>query len=150
MHRLLALIQAGQGDLEAGLKSASQALQTARTASLTESEIESMRVLGTLRGRADDYAAAETLLRESADLCQKHNDPYRQALALLELGRVYQHMAHSTNPAQIEWEAKGVRALEQAIEKFGSLGATHDLGVTQTLLSEIQLDAIPDVPEGEE
>jgi predicted ATPase/class 3 adenylate cyclase/Tfp pilus assembly protein PilF len=149
MHWLLALIKAERGDLEAGLESASQALQIASAAGLVEAEIESTRVLGALRGRAGDYVGAEALLRESAELCLKRNDPYRQGLALLELGRIYQHLAHPTNPMRAEWEAKGVQALSKAVERFKSLGAAHDLQIAESLLRKMEPEETSDVLEGE-
>jgi hypothetical protein len=78
--------------------------------------------------------AAESLLRESVDLCVQRNDPYRQGLALLELGRVYQRLAHASNLAQVEWQTRAVATLEEAAEKFESLGAAYDLEMTRVAL----------------
>ena len=99
---LLALIQAEKGDLQAGLESAEQALQTARAAGLAEAEADCRRVMGVLRTRAGDYLEAEALLRESIDLWLQLNAPYGQGLALLELGRLYQHRAHTGDPTRVE------------------------------------------------
>jgi len=147
---LLALIQAEQGDLQTGLESAEQALQMARAAGLTEAEADCRRVLGILHSRAGDYLEAETLLRESIDLWLQLNAPYGWGLALLELGRLYQHRARAGDPARVEWRAKALTALNEAAEQFERLGAAYDLERARAAMSQLQAEmaAETDLPGG--
>lgn len=153
---LLALIQTERGDVQAGLKSAEQALQMAQTAGLTEAEADCRRVLGVLCARAGNYQRAEALLQEAVDLCLSLNAPYNQGLALLELGRLYRYLANDpveTDEARLEWRAKALTALDEAIEKFERLGAAHDLELAQAEMDGLQTKSPPprpgaDQPEG--
>ena len=147
---LWALVQAEQGDLQTGLESAEQALQMARAAGLTEAEADCRRVLGILHSRAGDYLEAETLLRESIDLWLQLNAPYGRGLALLELGRLYQHRSRAGDPARVEWRAKALTALNKAAEQFEHLGAAYDLERARAAMSQLQAEMLAeaDLSEG--
>ncbi|WP_410960363.1 hypothetical protein, partial [Salmonella sp. SAL4431] len=71
---------------------AEQALHMARAAALSEPESECLRVLGTLHARGGDTQAAEARFHESIAACRQRNDAYREGLALLELGQLYEQM----------------------------------------------------------
>jgi tetratricopeptide (TPR) repeat protein len=135
---ILALVQAEQGHLETGLEFAQDALEMARTAGHVEGEADCLRVLGVLRSRTGQYDEAEAMLQDSVDLALKQDDPYRHGLALLELGRAYQSLAQIDQPSWLGWRAKAVVALNQAAEKFYTLGAAYQLQLAQTALSQLQ------------
>jgi predicted Ser/Thr protein kinase len=143
-RRLLALAQAGKGDLQTGLETAEQALEMAQTAGLAEMEADCRRVLGVLHARAGDYLEAEVLLHEAIDLCLQLNVPYGQGWALFELGRLYQNLAHIADPTQAEWRAKALTALGEAIEQFERLGAARDLQMVRATLSQLQAETAAD------
>jgi len=130
LHWLLALVHAESGDLQQGLTLAAQALRMARSEGGSEQEPECLRVLGALRARGGDYLQAEALLREAIDLCQQRNDPYRQALALIELGRLYEHLRELGRSVRSEQDA--LTAYCDAAELFARLGATYDLAMAQS------------------
>jgi predicted ATPase/class 3 adenylate cyclase len=140
-HWLLALAQAGKGDLQAGLETAEQGLQMARTAGLTEMEADCHRVLGVLRAQAGDHLEAEALLREAVDLYLQLNAPYGQGQALFELGRLYQSLARIDEAAQAEWRARALAVLNEAIDEFEHLEAAFDLKMAQEVLQQLQAEA---------
>ena len=80
------------------------------------------------------------MLQDSIDLARTQNDPYRQGLALLEVGRIYQAQAHPDQPGQLGWRAKAVVAFNQARELFSSLGAAYQLHLAQTAMGQLQGD----------
>ena len=136
---VLALVQAEQEELEPGLTLASEALDMARQAGFVEGEVDCLRVLGVLKAKAGDHQKAQVRIQDSAQLAQQYNDPYRQGLALLELGRAYQALAQTDQPSRLGWRTKAVVTLNQAIEKFNALGAAYQLQLAQTALSQLQI-----------
>lgn len=138
---LQALVYAEE-NLKTGIASAEQALQMARTTEFAELEADCRRVLGTLHARAGDSLEAEVLLRESVDLCLQLNAPYKEGLALFELGRLYAHMARTADPVRAEWRTKALRALGEAIDRFEALGAAYDLKTAQTIAGELQSEMV--------
>jgi ATP/maltotriose-dependent transcriptional regulator MalT len=137
---VLASVQANQGQLDPGLALAQEALEMARTAGFMEGEIDCLRVVGILQFRAGRYDRARAMLQNSSELAQKQNDPYRQGLALLELGWIYQAQAQNDQPGRLGWQAKAVVAFNQAGELFNSLGAAYQLHLAQTALDQLQGD----------
>ena len=142
-HWLLALIQAENGDLQAGLKSAEQALQMAKDAGISEQDTECLRVLGALRARVGEYSQAEALFHESISLSSQRNDAYQKGLALLALGQMGQYLARPGSPGSAEWRAKAQATLDQAVKEFESLGAAHDLELAQAALHQLEAEAGP-------
>jgi predicted ATPase/class 3 adenylate cyclase/uncharacterized protein HemY len=138
---LMALAQAGQGDLKAGLETAEQALHLARAAGLAETEADCRRILGTLRAQAGDHLEAEALLREAVDLYLQLNAPYGRAQTVFELGRLYQSLARIDEPAQVEWRAKALTMLEESVGQFEDLGAAFDLKMAQEVLHQLRAEA---------
>jgi adenylate cyclase len=133
----LALSLAGD-EFEMSLKIADQALQLAREAELVAEEANCQRVLGIIAARAGQYDPAESHLRSSVDLSAKQNDPYRQGLALLELGRLYQIAAPDGEQAAESGPTKATPILKEAAEKFAMLGAEYDLKLVQMVLSRLE------------
>jgi len=130
----MALILAEKGQLSNGLQLASEGLDMARAVGALEKEIDALRVLGLLKRRAGHEHEAISLLQLSMQLSQEKNDPYRQGLALLELGRTYLEVADSDGNKQAEaWNH-----LNLAAEKFSELNAAHDLQLTQNVLDRIE------------
>lgn len=142
MQWLQATVEAEQGDLETGIDLAQAALARAREAGLAEGQTDCLRVLGMLHGQAGDYAKAEALLCRSGDLASQRGDPFRRAVADLELGRVYQRLAHPGNPGCAEWSEKARETLREAVQAFRSLGAKHHLRLAEECISEL-----PDVAD---
>jgi predicted ATPase/class 3 adenylate cyclase len=139
---ILALGQAEE-DLEAGLASAEQALQMARTAGLSEQEADCRRVLGVLRARAGQYVEAESLLRESIDLCVQSSAPYGQGLALLELGRLYRDLARDGAPYdREEWRTKAFKTFQEASERFERLGAMYDFQIVLATTRQLETESV--------
>jgi predicted ATPase/class 3 adenylate cyclase len=150
---ILALTQARSGMVEAGLESALQALDLARETGLVDLEADCLRVLGILQARMGNWLEAETRFHESIELCLQQDDPYRQSLALLEMGRMYQQLARAGDLAGAQWQAKAASTLEKAAASLEQLGAAHDLQTAQELLRQIQVQTIMDssttLPAGE-
>jgi tetratricopeptide (TPR) repeat protein len=134
---LLALVHAENREFEVGLRVAQEALVMARTAEFLEGEVDCLRVLGRLHTFTDNFGEAETFLRDSIALANQLDDPYRQSLALLELGRLYQRQAQTDQPHQGKWLTQTRMAFNEAIQKFASLGAAYDLHLAQAALSEL-------------
>jgi tetratricopeptide (TPR) repeat protein len=129
---ILALVRAEKESPQAGLAYAEETLQIAQATGPLDEEANCYRVLGVLHARAGRYDTAETLLVQSIDLSIQLNNPYLQALALLELGRVYQALAEFADPSDSQWPARATDSLTQAVELFESLGAMHDLKLART------------------
>jgi class 3 adenylate cyclase/tetratricopeptide (TPR) repeat protein len=140
-HWSLALVQAEQGEIETGLALAEQALAMARQAGFMEGETDCLRVLGVIHTRMGAYTQAETFLRASADLSIKQNNEYRQSLALLELGEVFQRLAEADKAGAAQWQEKALAVLNEAAIHFSALGATYDLHLVQTAINQIQTDS---------
>jgi tetratricopeptide (TPR) repeat protein len=122
----LALALAGP-ELETSLGLAGQALELAQAAKLQVEEANCYRTLGILAGRAGRYDQAETCLREAVELSARQNDPYRQALALLELGRLYLALVQADDAPDTTMTAQAASSLAEAAEIFEDLGAEHNL-----------------------
>jgi tetratricopeptide (TPR) repeat protein len=137
VHWCLALVQAEQNELQQGLDSARRALEMAQEAQFTEGEIDSLRVLGILQTRAGQYVQAEIHLQESLELSRQQKVLYRQGLALLESGRLYQRRAQLDQDAAEAWRAKALESLDEAAELFETLGANHDLHLTRQALDQL-------------
>jgi predicted ATPase/class 3 adenylate cyclase len=138
----LALVQAEHGQLEAGLQSARQAVEMARSAGFLEGETDSLRVLGSLNARAGHYTQAETFLRNSIKLSSQQKMRYRHGLALLELGSVYLSRFRIDEANRDQWQAQALDTLNEAVRQFESLGAAHDLHLAQTVLTQLQSDGL--------
>lgn len=147
---ILALVEAQSGDLNSGLKSAEQAWKLAGETGLQDLESDCLRVLGVLRARAGDLNRAEEDLCKSIELSIQQDDPYRKGMALLELGKLYLHLARGDRSAGDEWRVKAHETLVEASAKFNELGAAYDLQLARTALHELQAGLTgEELPEGE-
>ncbi len=158
---ILALAQANLVDLASGLASAEQALTLAREGGLLDLQADCLRVLGILVGQAQNWSEAESHFQASIALCSQLNDPYRQGLALLELGRLYHQRGDREPTTQEQWYGRAREGLTHAARLFGRLGAAHDLEqVTAVQRQLIEAGrpvpktaparaASPELPEGE-
>lgn len=140
---LVALIQGQTGEAEAGLELVKQALQTARISGLLKEEAECLRVQGILSTQLSDYVKAETSLRESAEFFRQINDPYRQGLALIALGQLYQAQAQVGGA---DWRAKAREALRGANSQLSAINAAYDLQRAQTTLAQVESAASEAMP----
>lgn len=138
---LLALAEAEIADVEMGLDSVRQAVDLARKSGLHDLEADCLRTMGSLRARTGAWLEAETHFHESIEVCLQQEDPYRQGLALLELGRMYHNLARAGDLAETGWQSRALDLLGQAVGLFERLGAAHDLSQAQAILSEIQMAA---------
>jgi tetratricopeptide (TPR) repeat protein len=136
----LALALAGDQP-ETSLDVAEQALKMAQEAKLQAEEANCYRTLGILAGRAGRYDQADTYLREAVERSAQQNDPYRQALALLELGRLYLALAQADEAPDTTTIAIAMSSLAEAAEKFEALGAEHNLQLAQLALNELSAKA---------
>lgn len=137
---LTALVLVARGELAQGLHYAQQALQMARAASLSELESECLRVLGIIRMRANDYQVAEALFYKSIAVCRQRNDSYRQGLALLELGGLYEQLSMLGRAEQANQHA--LDTYSEAVKLFESLGASYDLSLAQTALGRLRSTSV--------
>jgi tetratricopeptide (TPR) repeat protein len=133
----LALVHAEQNALQEGLDSARRALEMAQETQFTEEEIDSLRVLGILQTRAGQYDQAEIHLQESFELSRQQKVRYRQGLALLESGRLYQRRAQLDQDAAEAWRAKALETLAEAADIFETVGASHDLHLARQALDQL-------------
>jgi uncharacterized protein HemY len=122
---------------ETSLDVADQALKMAQAAKLEAEEANCYQTLGILSGRAGQYDEAEAYLRDAVDLSTKQNDPYRQGLALLELGHLYLALAQTNDAPDTTIMDHATSSLNEAAEKFEALGAEHDLQLVQLALNEL-------------
>jgi class 3 adenylate cyclase len=146
---LWALVQAGKGDLAAALNTAEAALEMARSAGVAEAETDCLRALGILRARAGQYETAAALLEASADLGRQRNDPYREGLALVELGAVGERQSPTADASGTARRAQAMESLQQAIDRFERLGAAYDLRKAQVILNRLSSGLAPDASEAE-
>lgn len=113
-HRIdmqwLSALLAADRNVDDAIVLAEEACRTASECGVRDSEADSTRVLGLLHARRGDQPAAEIALQKSIDAARKVGDPYREALALLELGS-----ARHCNAT-----------IEEAARMLERLGAAHD------------------------
>jgi tetratricopeptide (TPR) repeat protein len=109
----------------------------AQEAKLVAEEANCYRSLGILAGRAGRYDQAETYLRDAVDLSAKQNDPYRQGIALLELGRLHLALVQADAAPDTTMTAQAGSSLAEAAEIFEDLGAEHNLQLAQVALNEL-------------
>lgn len=124
---ILAMVQAETGDLTKGLDTAMYAWHMARVGGFHDENIDCMRTVGLLLARRGKYSEAEQSLQGSLDLSRKQKDPYRQGLALLELGRVFLNHLEDEESESSQLREKAVKSFREAISIFKSLGSGHNL-----------------------
>lgn len=129
---LKALIECGRGGGDAAVDLASAALSHARKASLPETEIDSCIALGIASARCGRYKEAQDALLEAAKSAERLRDPYRRALALVELCDVCDR---ASGPA---WKTDGRAHAGEAVRLFTDLGVSTGVDRAQTLLRKFQ------------
>jgi tetratricopeptide (TPR) repeat protein len=136
---LKALIEFDRGGVEAGMKLAMDARKLAHDQNLLESEADCCRAIAIAHSRTGDYHQAERLLHESLALADRAGDPYRRALALLELGNVCHEAACADQSGQTQWKSHAQTSVDAAARVFGNLGASYDLKRAETLRSTLSV-----------
>lgn len=121
---LKSMIESARGSVDAGMKTASDALRAARESQCVESQGDCYRALAYAQRRSKKYEEAERMLREAITLADQTGDLYRRGLALLDLGEMYQEDGRS-DPAR--------RSVAEAAQLFATLGARFDLERAQKL-----------------
>jgi tetratricopeptide (TPR) repeat protein len=134
---LKALIECDRGGAEKGVALASEARQLAQKSQLIESEADSCRALGIAQGRCENFEEAERSLTESAELAQRAGDPYRRALALLELALLYERAAARQPSGPQRWRKEVQTQLDEATRVFNGLGARIDFERAEKLRSRV-------------
>ncbi len=124
---ILAMVQAECGDLPKGLQTAMQAWHLARIGGYNDEKIDCLRIVGLLLARGGDFNEAEQSLQVSLDLSREQSDPYRQGLALLELGRVFLNHLEKVAPELVRLRNKAINYFREAITIFQNLGSEHNL-----------------------
>lgn len=130
---LKAMIECERGATTQGVERAMKARRLAQESSLVDYEADCCRALGIAHLRSKQYDVAHEILTESASLAQRASDPYRRALALLELSNLC-HEASCTDAAQAaRWAAQGRTSVEEAAQLFAQLGAKRDLARAESM-----------------
>ncbi len=124
---VLAMVQAETDDLEKGLANAKKASQMARSGGLIDEEINCLRIVGILQARNGDISAAKHSLQDSIKLARLQMDPYRVALAHIELGKIYLNQYETEEPKLESTRRKAADSIQDAIAIFEALGATRNL-----------------------
>jgi tetratricopeptide (TPR) repeat protein len=125
---LKATIECDRGGMASALSLAAEARRMAHEASLVESESDCCRVLGHAYMSSQALPDAEAALGEAIALAEQLNDPYRRALALLELGDLYEKM-HRPSDAE--------KRVDEATKVFHELGARYDVARAQTVRARL-------------
>ncbi|HEY3054428.1 MAG TPA: adenylate/guanylate cyclase domain-containing protein [Thermoanaerobaculia bacterium] len=115
MESLMAMTKAARQSPADALPVAENAVRLAREEGVAETEADCLRILGILHIRNKSDCEAEKVLRCSAEIAARLGDPYRQALALIELGSIA-----SLDPQQ------RLQHTEEAVRLFTMLGAAQD------------------------
>jgi adenylate cyclase len=126
------LVVANNGALNEAIRIATEACETAHESGVPDTEADCARTLGVLRLRAGDAVSAEQWLRRSLEQARSVGDPYREGLALLELG-----IATARLPGH---KSESAHLIEEAANLFTRLGAAHDAGRALDALQD-RLDA---------
>jgi tetratricopeptide (TPR) repeat protein len=134
---VLALVHMEHEEFETGMQCARDALQMAHSGGLLEYEADCLRVMGLLHTRTGGWLEAEARLHESIETCRERDDPYREGLALLELGRTYQRLAQAGDLTGMEWQVKALTTVEESLERFERLGAAYDLRMARKTLAQV-------------
>lgn len=134
---VLAMVQAESGNLGTGLNTANRAWRYAHDEGFQDEEIDCLRTLGVINSRQGEFGEAERSLQQSLDLSRKEPDPYRQGLALLELGRNFLLQAVGEVPEAVEQlRSKATKILQASIAILRPLGATKNLVQAQAALNQ--------------
>jgi len=134
-----ALVECERGNLDRAMKLAGDARRVAHESSLLDCEADCCRALGIAHLRSKQYDEAKRLLFESASLAQQASDPYRRALALLELGNLCHEASCSDAEAAERWADEGRLSVREASDVFMQLGAKRDLARADMMRSSFEV-----------
>jgi tetratricopeptide (TPR) repeat protein len=121
-------------DVDQATEIAERAVELSRQRHQTEEEVNCLRILGVIRGREGQYLEAESLLRESMDLCLQTNMPYELGLALVSIGRLYAEISQRRQSNREQWLSRAIDMVQEAVEQFDSLGAARELARAEKML----------------
>lgn len=134
---LRALIECNRGSAERAVGLAKDACKLAEESKSIDSQIDSWRALGMTYARSENFEDAEESLTRSVQLAERAGDPYKQALALLELAMLYERAA-SRQPSGIDrWRIEVRKQAENAGRLFRRLGARVDLQRAEQLRARV-------------
>ncbi|MGC9349349.1 MAG: ATP-binding protein [Anaerolineae bacterium] len=117
---------------------AERGLELARERHQTEEEVNCLRILGEIKGQVGQHLEAESLLRESMDLCLQTNMPYEFGLALSAMGRLYVAVSQKQQANQEQWLDRAREMVQRAVEQFEKLGAAVELDRAQDALTALR------------
>jgi len=138
---LEAMILCEKGETEVALSLSKRALDMANDGGFPTEESEALRVYGTICAEGGNYQLAEETLQNGIQLASKQKNPYREARARYELGRIYSKISREADDVQNQ-EAQYKQAkieLDLAIGQFTRLGAQYDLGKAQNALDMLSI-----------
>jgi len=127
VHKAAVFIELGDSDVAASY--CARAIEIFREIDYPLGSAEAYKVLGRLFTHRQDWTTARSLLQESLRICEAYENPLGTAEAHRELGQLYARRGDAD-------EARA--SLTEASEAFERLGASHDLELTQDLLSEVR------------
>ncbi len=128
-----ALIECERGSTDRAVKLASEARKIAQESSLVDWEADCCRAIGIAHLRSKEYDTAHNFFAESASLAQRASDPYRRALALLEISTLCHEASCSDASAAERWSAQGRTSVDEAAKVFQHLGAKRDLARAESV-----------------
>lgn len=108
---------------------AMEALDMAKEAGLVGAQADCGRILGSLYAQLGQWTAAESKLQDAVALSRQHNDRYRQAQSLMELGKLYEQMGdngQTTGAPDVSFHQARV-GYQSAHDLFAELQANWDL-----------------------
>ncbi len=126
-YQLQAQIEIQDGNFQKAKKSAELALQISQRGSISDKQVDALRVLGTISTKIDEFEQSETFLYNSIELAQQLNDRFSEAKARYELGLLFWSWSGRDPSQQRQHLDQAVRSLDAAIRVFEALGAKHDL-----------------------
>ncbi len=126
-YQLQAQIEIQDGNFQEARLSANQALLVSQRGSISEKQVDALRVLGTINAKIEEFEQAETFLYNSIELAQQLNDRFSEAKARYELGLLFGSWSEQNPSQQNQHREQALRSLDAAIRIFEALGAKHDL-----------------------
>ncbi len=126
-YLLQAQIEIQSGSFQEAHTAATQALLISKRSSITDLEVDALRVLGAIEAHLAEFEQSETFLYDSIERAQQLNDRFREAKARYELGLLFKNWYEHDLPRQSRYLEQADRSLDAAIRIFEELGAKNDL-----------------------
>ncbi len=138
-YQLKALIEIQNGDYQKAKIFAEQALSISQYGSITEKQVDALRIMGIISAKMGEFEQSETFLYNSIELAQQLNDRFSEAKARYEMGQLF-WLWNEKNPSQQKPHSEqAARSLDAAIRIFDALGAKHDLLQAKTIRMLVQI-----------